>query len=103
MADETKVEAQAVAEAPAKVAEAVAETVETIVEESAKAAKRTRAAAVRSAKLEEVAAKPAPRRAKGGGVSPHAAPPPRKATPPQDPQYRSQARQEGGARDPEKE
>jgi phasin family protein len=64
MADETKVEAQAAAEAPAKVAEVVAKTIETTVEESAKAAKRTRAAAVRSAKREAVAAKPAPRRAK---------------------------------------
>ena len=34
MADETKVEAQAAAEAPAKVAEAVADTVETIAKES---------------------------------------------------------------------
>src|SRR3954462_7730252 len=64
MADETKVEAQAVAEAPAKVAEAVAETIETIVEESAKAAKRTRAAAVRSANRGAVPAKPAPPRPK---------------------------------------
>jgi len=64
MADETKVEAQAAAEAPAKVAEVVAETIETVVEESAKAATRTRAAAVRSAKREAVAAKPAQRRAK---------------------------------------
>ena len=36
MADETKVEAKAAAEAPAKVAEAVAETVETVAKESAK-------------------------------------------------------------------
>ena len=47
MADETKVEAQAAAEAPAKVAEAVADTVETIAKESAKIAKRTRAATAR--------------------------------------------------------
>ena len=44
MADETKVEAQAVreaaAEAPAKVADAVAGTIETVVKESGKAAKR---------------------------------------------------------------
>ena len=52
MADETKVEAQAAAEAPAKVAEAVAETVEKVVEESAKVAKRTRAATARRAKRE---------------------------------------------------
>ena len=50
MVDETKVQAQAAAEAPAKVAEAVAETVETITKESAKGAKRTRAAGVRAAK-----------------------------------------------------
>src|SRR5947209_15573846 len=50
MVDETKVQAQAAAEAPAKVAEAVAETVETITKESAKVAKRTRAAGVRAAK-----------------------------------------------------
>jgi phasin family protein len=64
MADETKVEAQAAAEAPAKVTEAVAETVEKIVDESAKAAKRTRASTARRAKRELVAAKAAPRRAK---------------------------------------
>ena len=54
MADETKVEAQAVAEvaaeAPAKVAEVVAETVETIVKESPKVAKRTRKPAARPVK-----------------------------------------------------
>ena len=64
MADETKVEAEAVAEAPAKVAEAVAETVEKIVAESAKVAKRARAATARKAKVEAVAAKAAPRRRK---------------------------------------
>jgi phasin family protein len=64
MADETKVEAQPVAEAPAKVAEAVAETVEKIVAESAKVAKRTRAATARKAKVEAVVAKVAPRRRK---------------------------------------
>jgi phasin family protein len=64
MADETKVVAQTVAEAPAKVTEAVAETVEKIVDESAKVAKQTRAAAARSANRAAVAAKPAPRRAK---------------------------------------
>jgi len=64
MADETKVEAQAAAEAPAKVAEAVAETVEKVVAESAKAAKRTRAATARRAKRDAIAAKPASRRAK---------------------------------------
>jgi phasin family protein len=64
MADETKVVAQAAAEAPAKVTEAVADTVEKIVDESAKVAKQTRAAAASSAKRAAVAAKPAPRRAK---------------------------------------
>ena len=70
MADETKVEAQAVAEvaakAPAKVAEVVAETVETIVKESAKVAKRTRKPAVRPVKrvaaTQKVATKAATRR-----------------------------------------
>ena len=63
MADETKVEAAAVAEvaaeAPAKVAEVVADTVETVVKESAKAAKRTRTAAARRVKREAVAQKTA--------------------------------------------
>jgi phasin family protein len=63
MADETKVETQAVAkaaaEAPAKVAEVVADTVETVVKQSAKAAKRTRTAAVRRVKREVVAQKTA--------------------------------------------
>ena len=63
MADETKVEAQAVAEAaaqaPAKVAEAVADTVETVVKESARTAKRTRAAAARRVKREAAAQKTA--------------------------------------------
>jgi phasin family protein len=62
MADETKVEAQAAAEAPAKVAEAVADTVETVAEESAKVAKRTRATTVRRAKREAVVEKKATRR-----------------------------------------
>jgi phasin family protein len=61
MADETKVEApaaaEAAAEAPAKVAEAVAETIETVVKESAKVAKRTRAATARRAKREAVVEK----------------------------------------------
>ena len=39
MADEVKVEAQAAAEAPAKVAETVANTVETIAKENKKVAK----------------------------------------------------------------
>jgi phasin family protein len=56
MADETKVEAKAAAEAPAKVAEAIAETIETVVKESAKVAERTRGAA-RRIKSEVVAQK----------------------------------------------
>ena len=68
MADETKVEAPAVAEAaaeaPAKVAEAVAATVQTVVKESAKAAKRTRSAAARRAKRESVVQKTAPKAAR---------------------------------------
>jgi phasin family protein len=71
MADETKVEAPAVAEAaaeaPAKVAEAVADTVETVVKANAATAKRTRAAAVRRAKrataAQKTVAKTATRRA----------------------------------------
>jgi len=62
MADETKVEAQAAAEAPAKVAEAVADTVETVAKESAKVAKRTRAATARRVKRDTVAQKKATRR-----------------------------------------
>jgi phasin family protein len=55
MADEVKVEAQAAAEAPAKVAETVADTVEAIAQESKKVAKRTRATAARRNKREEKA------------------------------------------------
>jgi phasin family protein len=63
MADETKVEAPAVAdaaaEAPAKVAEAVAETVETIAQESKKVARRERASTARRVKREAAAEKAA--------------------------------------------
>ena len=62
MANETKVEAQAAAEAPAKVATAVADTVETIAQESKKVAKRTRATTARKAKREATARKAAVRR-----------------------------------------
>ncbi len=59
MADETKVEAPAVAEAaaeaPAKVAVALAETIETVAKESVKTAKRARAATARRVKREAVA------------------------------------------------
>jgi phasin family protein len=63
MANETQVEAQAVAEtaakAPAKIAEVVADTVETVVKESAKAAKRTRVTTARRVKREAAAEKTA--------------------------------------------
>jgi phasin family protein len=62
MADETKVEAQAAAEAPAKVAEAVADTVETVATERAKAAKRTRNAAARAERRKAAATKTTTRR-----------------------------------------
>jgi phasin family protein len=64
MTDETKVEAQAVAEAPAKVAEAIADKVETIAKESKKTAKVKRASAPRRAKRKPVAEKTVARRAK---------------------------------------
>ncbi len=50
MVDETKVEAQAAAEAPAKVVEAIADTVETVARKSAKVARRARAATARKVK-----------------------------------------------------
>jgi len=62
MTDQTKVEAQAAAEAPAKVVEAVADTVEKISKEAGKVAKRTRAATARRVKREVKAEKVAPRR-----------------------------------------
>lgn len=65
MADETKVDAQTIAEAPAKVVEAVAETAATIATAAAKPAKRARVATTRRAKREAVVApKAATRRAK---------------------------------------
>jgi phasin family protein len=63
MADETKVEALAAAEAPAKVAVAVADTVATVAKESAKVAKRTRSTTARRVKREALAQKAAARRA----------------------------------------
>jgi phasin family protein len=69
MADENKIDAQAVAEAPAKLAVAVADTVQSVAKESAKVAKvakRTRGTTVRRAKRQTakaaVAQKPAARR-----------------------------------------
>jgi phasin family protein len=64
MADETKIEAAAAAEAPAQVAKTVAETAQSVVKESAKVAKRTRASTVRRAKRQAAATKSTPRRAK---------------------------------------
>ena len=62
MADETKVEAQAAAEAPAKVVVAVAETVETVAQETAKVAKRERAKSARRVKRAATAKKASARR-----------------------------------------
>ncbi len=66
MADETKIEAQTAAEAPAKVATTVAETMKTVAAESAKTAKRTRATTARRAKrqaaVQKTATKAATRR-----------------------------------------
>jgi phasin family protein len=66
MAEETKIEAQAAVEAPAKVAEAVADTVKTIAKQSAKVAKKTRAASARKTKRVAAAPKAATRRTTRG-------------------------------------
>jgi phasin family protein len=58
MTDETKVQAQAAANAPADVAKTVAETADAVVKESAKATRRERASATRRAKRRETAASP---------------------------------------------
>ena len=50
MADETKIQAQAAVDAPAKVAETIVATTKKVADESAKTAKRTRAATARRAK-----------------------------------------------------
>ena len=57
MADENQVQAEAAAEAPAKVAETVAETAEKVVAETAKVARRERAKTARRVKREAAAAK----------------------------------------------
>jgi phasin family protein len=59
MAEETKVQAAAAAEAPAEVAKAIADTAEKVVAESKKTARRTRAATARRAKRAEVSEKAA--------------------------------------------
>jgi phasin family protein len=79
MANDNTVEAQAAAEAPAKVAHAVAETVQAVAKESKKVAKRERAATTRRTKREAGAQKAASRRVarrtnrKTGGATPKAA------------------------------
>ena len=80
MADETKVQAEAAAEAPAKVAETVADTATKVVRETAKVAKRERANAkrrtARKTKAVKAAAtqtRKAPRRAKRAAAAPKAA------------------------------
>ena len=62
MADETKVQAEAAAQAPAKVAEAIANTTTKVVEESKKTARRTRATTARRAKRQATAEKATARR-----------------------------------------
>ena len=65
MVEETKVQAQAAAEAPANVAKAVADSADAVAKESAKAARRERATSTRRAKRRETAAAPkAPRATK---------------------------------------
>ena len=50
MANENQVQAEAAAEAPAKIVEAIADTAEKVVAESKKVAKRTRATTARRVK-----------------------------------------------------
>jgi phasin family protein len=57
VADETKIDARAAAEAPAKVAETIADTVEAVAKQSNNVAKRTRAATARKAKRAATAEK----------------------------------------------
>jgi phasin family protein len=64
MADETKVQAEAAAQAPAKVADAVATTAQKVVKETAAVAKRERAKNVRRAKRQAAAEKIVTRRSK---------------------------------------
>lgn len=77
MADETKVQAEAAAEAPAAVAKTVADTATKIVKETATVAKRERANAkrrtARKAKSATTATRKAPRRAKRAAAAPKAA------------------------------
>ena len=59
MADETKIEAQTAAEAPAKITATVADTMKTVAAESTKTAKRTRATTARRVKRQAAAQKTA--------------------------------------------
>jgi len=62
MTDQTQIQADAAAEAPAKVAKTIAATVETAAKETAKTAKRARAATKRRSKRVAKAARPAARK-----------------------------------------
>ena len=62
MANENQVQAEAAAEAPAKIVEAIADTAEKVVAESKKVAKRTRATTARRVKREAAVEKAAVRR-----------------------------------------
>ena len=64
MADETKVQAEAAAQAPAKIAETVANTAEKVVAETKQVAKRERAKTQRRAKRVAAAEKTTARRTK---------------------------------------
>ena len=64
MADETKIQAETAAQAPAKIAETVAQTAEKVVAETAKVAKRERAKTTRRVKRQAAAQKTTARRAK---------------------------------------
>jgi phasin family protein len=64
VADETKVQAEAAVQAPAKLAEAIADTAEALVKESVKTTKRVRAATARQVKGQAAAQKTATRRSR---------------------------------------
>ena len=64
MAEETKIQAEAAAQAPAKIAETVAKTAEKVVAETATVAKRERAKTARRAKRQAAATKTTARRVK---------------------------------------
>ena len=62
MADETKVQAQAAVEAPARLAEAIADTADKVVKETAAVAKRERAVSARRVKRAAAAQRPVARK-----------------------------------------